>query len=343
MNITFLVGNGFDIAAGANTSYRGFYEWYCEQPDGRPHIQNFKETIRQDIANGGENWSDFELGLGKYTDQFTSENISEFCECYDDAQEKLVQYLKQEEYKLQLENFNEKDIKSLRDGFFHFFEELSDVENYKFFNMITRKNTTISFISFNYTSILDMCLKECAKSPVYVWEQGYTLEQILIDPEIIHVHGTIEKYPIIGVNDISQIANKKLLSTPQFEDSIVKSAIISSLGSFQQRRAKSKIEHSDIVCIFGMSRGETDSYWWRFILNELLESKNFHLIIFCYKQNPPNPISTNKYKKAINDIISEFTSWIELSEEDKLRISKQIHVIFNTKNVLQISLLQNKK
>lgn len=343
MNITFLVGNGFDIAAGANTSYRGFYEWYCEQPDERLHIQKFKEAIQQDIANGGENWSDFELGLGQYTDHFTPENIDEFWDCYDDAQEKLVKYLKQEEDKLQLENFNEQDIKSLRAGFFHLFEELSDVEKDKLDNMIIRKNTTISFISFNYTFILDVCLKECAKSPVWEWKQGYDLKQILIDPKIIHVHGTIEKHPIIGVNDISQIENKKLLSTPRFEDSIVKSAIISSLGSFQQRQAKSKIEHSDIVCIFGMSRGETDSYWWQFILNELLESKNFHLIIFCYEQNPPDGISTNKYKNAIADIISDFTSWIEISEEDKLRISKQIHVIFNTKNVLQISLSQNKK
>ena len=31
MQITFLVGNGFDITAGLDTSYSAFYKWYCQQ------------------------------------------------------------------------------------------------------------------------------------------------------------------------------------------------------------------------------------------------------------------------------------------------------------------------
>ena len=63
MNITFLVGNGFDMSLGIDTSYRGFYQWYCEQPSNSDHIEKFKEHIKNDIEGDGENWADFEMGL----------------------------------------------------------------------------------------------------------------------------------------------------------------------------------------------------------------------------------------------------------------------------------------
>ena len=74
MQITFLVGNGFDIAAGLNSSYGAFYAWYCTQPSGKKHIERFKREIADDVRSGGKNWSDFEVGLGKYTARFTPEN-----------------------------------------------------------------------------------------------------------------------------------------------------------------------------------------------------------------------------------------------------------------------------
>jgi hypothetical protein len=78
MDITFLVGNGFDIAAGIKTSYRDFYNWYCNQPSASPCIEHFKREIQDDVKKGGENWSDFEIGLGKYTSRFDQETVEEF-------------------------------------------------------------------------------------------------------------------------------------------------------------------------------------------------------------------------------------------------------------------------
>ena len=45
MNITFLVGNGFDLSAGLRTAYRDFYDWYCAQPSGNLDIQMFKTAF----------------------------------------------------------------------------------------------------------------------------------------------------------------------------------------------------------------------------------------------------------------------------------------------------------
>ena len=342
MNITFLVGNGFDIAAGANTSYRGFYEWYCEQPDERLHIQKFKEAIRQDIANGGENWSDFELGLGQYTDQFTSENISEFWDCYDDAQEKMVQYLKQEEDKLQLESFNETVIQNLRQGFLDFYKELSPKERNYFFDIRKKYiggNTIFSFLSFNYTSILDAYLKQCSKSALSTRTIAHGVSVTnSINENIIHIHGTTDEYPTIGVNDISQIKNQELLSENLFQETMIKPENIPSNGYFWHQNAISQIQDSGIICIFGMSLGKTDLYWWQLIIKKLIEDSDCRLIIFSYAHNPLNKISSRKMKEATTKIKSEFISDMDLSEDDTKNVLERIHVVFNSKKVLNTHL-----
>lgn len=346
MNVTFLVGNGFDIAAGANTSYRGFYEWYCKQPDDRPHIQNFKQDIQQDIVSEGKNWSDFESGLGRYTDHFTSENIDEFWDCYDDAQEKIVQYLKKEEDKLQLQTFNKNVIEYLRDGILNFYNELLPKER-NYFIDIRRKyigaDNIFSFISFNYTSILDAYLEQCSKSPLSTrtLAQGVSVTNS-INKNIIHIHGTTDNYPTIGVNDIYQIKNQELLSENLFQQTIIKPENISINGYFWQQNAISQIQDSDIICIFGMSLGKTDLYWWQLILERLIEYRDCRLIIFWYTQNPPNNISFRKMKEATNTIKSKFISYIDLSEDDKKNVSDRIHVVFNSKEVLNVDLEPDK-
>ena len=33
MQLTFILGNGFDKAIGLETGYRDFYRWYVDQPN----------------------------------------------------------------------------------------------------------------------------------------------------------------------------------------------------------------------------------------------------------------------------------------------------------------------
>ena len=97
MNITFLIGNGFDIALNLKTSYSNFYDWYCKQPSDIPHISEFRKDIDDDvnskISAAEKTWADFELGIGKYTSKFTKEEVEQYLECIDDAQEQLRIYL----------------------------------------------------------------------------------------------------------------------------------------------------------------------------------------------------------------------------------------------------------
>ncbi|EMG27701.1 AbiH family protein [Listeria fleischmannii] len=60
MNITFLIGNGFDIEIGLKTKFSDFYKQLRDEKRKRNHI--YKE-----ITENPDKWSDFEVALGNYT------------------------------------------------------------------------------------------------------------------------------------------------------------------------------------------------------------------------------------------------------------------------------------
>ena len=54
MNITFLVGNGFDLNLKLDTRYTDFYKYYIEHDP--------KDLLSESIRNDFEMWSDLETG-----------------------------------------------------------------------------------------------------------------------------------------------------------------------------------------------------------------------------------------------------------------------------------------
>lgn len=343
MDITFLVGNGFDISAGLDTSYRSFYNWYYSQPSRTGDIRDFKEDIKQDVENGGKNWADFETGLGKYTSQFSTADVDAFFECYEDAVESIIAYLEREKNKFDLANIQEADVARLADGILNFYQELNPGECYtleKIFISDRMCNTTINFISCNYTDILDRCIEKIASIPLKEWEYKGTRRCIEINPQVLHIHGTSNEYPILGVSEEWQIANRELLTVPHFANIMIKPQSVASIEQLWYAQADKTIEKSQIVCIWGMSLGSSDSTWWTKIMDWLQADKERHLILFWHTKTPPNRRSVLQYNQQI-DIVKDYMfdySCLTSSGADEIR--KQIHVVFNTDKVLRISLSQ---
>lgn len=204
MDITFLVGNGFDISAGLDTSYGSFYKWYCSQPSRTTHIKGFKQDIQNDIKDGGKNWSDFEIGLGKYTSDFAPADVNAFFECYEDAVENIITYLEQEKNKFDIASITENDVACLMNGILNFYQELNPEDRNTFEKILESDrmcNTSVNFISFNYTDVLDRCIDKIAGIPIKEWEHDGIKRYAKINPQVLHIHGTSNEYPILGVSE----------------------------------------------------------------------------------------------------------------------------------------------
>ena len=81
MNITYLIGNGFDISIGLHTKYEQFYRHLTKKNKFNKDDFDITRNIMNSIENGDDLWSDFELGLGNYVERIkNSERLEQFIE-----------------------------------------------------------------------------------------------------------------------------------------------------------------------------------------------------------------------------------------------------------------------
>lgn len=340
MQITFLVGNGFDIASGIDTSYRAFYRWYCAKKSNIAHIQKFRKEIKDDVKNGGENWADFEIGLGQYTENFTPSNVNEFFDCYEDAHEQIVQFLKEQRAKFEEKKLTDMQIDLFADDLLHFHQDLFPQERMTFTKLLNAdnaNNTVVQILSFNYTNILDLVVERISRKPLKEWSYCGNKRAFTVSPKVIHIHGTSKQYPILGVNDASQIANQELLRVRNFSEIMIKPKSVKAVGQLWHTEGEALISSSDIVCVFGMSLGESDAKWWGKLLQWLKEGPQRHLILYWHTNISPNGISVLKELEQQRIAKETFFKYSSLTEKERISVEPRVHVVLNTKNVLNIS------
>ena len=100
MNITFLIGNGFDRNLGLNTTYSDFTKHYKNLETNNERIKQF----RKDIDDDKELWFDAEIAMGKYTEKFGEGEAAAYSECHTDFCMELAKYLKNEEKRIDFNN-----------------------------------------------------------------------------------------------------------------------------------------------------------------------------------------------------------------------------------------------
>ena len=104
-NITFVLGNGFDINLGMKTRYADIYAEYIKTNPTSEIVSKFVDSLKKDKSHKYKLWSDFELGMGKYAKEFASED--EFIECIRDFKSFMVKYLREEQSRY-AEQWNDK-------------------------------------------------------------------------------------------------------------------------------------------------------------------------------------------------------------------------------------------
>ena len=75
MNITFMIGNGFDVGLGLPSKYIDFFQTYVQDSKNKPpEIKQLSERIH---ANH-KTWADFETQMGQYTHEVGAPNKHQY-------------------------------------------------------------------------------------------------------------------------------------------------------------------------------------------------------------------------------------------------------------------------
>ncbi len=296
MNITFMIGNGFDLNIGLNTQYKDFYPHYIKN--------NPDDMIAKSINENTDKWSDLELALGEFVENISDDEIDSFFDSKELLEQCLTEYLKEQENSIDWKSCNGigDEFQSNIIKFYKFFGEQ---EKISYNALIAKTNRTINYklITFNYTNILEKLVKETDKfAPFTTHKSGVsTYNDHLYSP--LHIHGTLSSGLMIGVDNASQIKNETIKNSKKYLNYLSKIEFNKALGENRIKKAKEIIDQSYYICLFGLSFGETDEHWWKYLISWLNLNESRRLVLFVYDKEINLTTSTQKlrYRDKIRD------------------------------------------
>lgn len=342
MDITFLVGNGFDLSLGYKTSYMDFYQYYLDQPNDPKHdeaISRLKKSIEKDRENELENWSDFEIGLGRCSRLFSSKEANDFVDASSNAFKSMIEYLSELPRKNDIDAVSEKQWEMIRKKLCNFHSGAREQDRRGFSRLKQDEQdhgweARFHFISFNYTNFLDEYIEKIAQKPLETWKRGSEERKHILEPNVFHVHGTLNDYPIVGVSNEEQILNHDLLASDYLRQTLIKSNSIKEIRSPRYDEVKMTINKSRIVCLWGLSLGQSDKHCWDYINRWLRDDPNRSVFIFEYSDDPPDPTLVSDYYQKRRKVAFRLLDHSNFTKEEKESLLSRIYVVFNTKDVL---------
>jgi hypothetical protein len=322
MNITYIVGNGLDLQYGLKTRYKDFYEFqnkvYISRKENEEEYSNFiYESLFSDKVNDYENWSDFELSIGKLTKdndlisssiEMKEKFIDDFSEVVDDLREYLR--LQQEQ---NLEEGIVIDFVSTLNDLKKSLPVLNQSTIDKKFKENLYQHDIVNILTLNYTNVLDRLYDRSGKSFV---NKLRTNDYNFYIKSPIHAHGTVDICTVLGVSDETQISNN---FEEEQKESLIKNLVLRNYRENMDVKNTDVIKNSDIIILYGVSLGKTDKYIWSQIAEQSIRS-SVPVIIYYYIPNfdPGNPTRVRRLYKMVEDKFIH-NSGINLELEKKLR------------------------
>lgn len=291
MNITFLIGNGFDIKLGLRNRYIDFYKSYVAMPSKsdsevvktfKAEINDFikKELNKEDTAI---DWRDLEVALGKYTSKVP---LEKFEILYFDIIENLKTYLTGEYEYFDVRYYEpELFLKYLVDPVTGFFNHNQEKAISQFMNSLSGE-IVIDVINFNYTPTIEQLSGfEGQELPIGKSVSGRSVKL----RSVRHIHQSLADEDIlVGVNDVSQIASPEYSKNVDVCELLVKPNTNRVLGTGIDAECESIIDNTNLFVLFGTSAGVTDSKWWNQICNRLTSAGPSYARMLYFVYLPDN-------------------------------------------------------
>lgn len=273
MKITFLIGNGFDIALAnkfeiSKTGYQQIYSWneYWNFPENEQRNNNIVKSINK---NNFKIWSDFENGLISYFNNIKNEKeIIKFFNDKDQLCRYIHDFLKFfYEERMIKNNFVDSCINEFSTSVLSFTDRMSNPEKDKVMKFIkekchNNKPVHIDFINFNGTQTLELLLNRLKTKHASIKFEENAYKIVFGNIKYVHskLSGKTENYHeyAFGTTATANINPKVNIPTS-----------ICNLLNKTNYSFDEWIEGTDLFITHGLSFGDSDQYYWRTIIDHL--------------------------------------------------------------------------
>lgn len=347
MEITFFVGNGFDLAQGLATRYVDFYNYVMvEEEKGNVLLSEdniFLEKIREYIRKEKNidahkkdatdvDWANFEKALGEYTENLENDSDgTKYLDDLDEFREVFIDYIGEQERSYTVTEIEAKKMfEQLR---LNFYKGIETQHENKILNLMKSKNPrsyNFNFVNFNYTKTLNDIIKHTKAI-----DDSNNGRFKCNTP--IHVHRTLESGTFLGVNDVSQIAKSEVFKARDL-NTIIKPELQKMDDSTLPTRIERLIKNTEIFFIYGMSMGSTDKIWWEKIADQILQYSNKYLIINTHVNKEEKMRATmhpRKKSQLKEKVENEFLQNLNLNEKQEKEFLSRTFVTIGSDNIFQ--------
>lgn len=223
VNILFILGNGFDLSLGLDTSYKSFLKHYLNnhQPTSNSLIADFKNEIWDNLNT----WADLEIRLGQWLDDGKVEDRA--IAIHDDLVNELSLYMKNEQERLRPQAKVREQILSNMANVSQFLWrnlDTGDVDKY-ISNHVNVAPHQINTITLNYTDSFERLALGEDKNEALC--KANNIRFHFNNP--IHLHGTVDEGIVLGVNDESQVRNKRMIRLNSIKNRFIKLSTINNV------------------------------------------------------------------------------------------------------------------
>ena len=269
MNITYMIGNGFDIALGLKTRYSDFMKHYCGlDKKSKPVLTRFQDVIR---INNCNLWSCAEEAFGKMDwSGFDSVNtVKTFRECLLDFQNEFEIFLKNQWKRFVLPEGKEgtEIARQLFDKMLHIDSFMGNRFAQEFRQSVLHNEIYLRFIVFNYTDVIEqmwaaMTIRQNDGSHAFdIVYDNKRMSVNVVRPCFVHGVFSRSKY-LFGVDNVNQVKDKVVKEACENSGTLIKPYMDADSGLGYDESAKILIDSSDMIVTFGLSFGMSDRVWW---------------------------------------------------------------------------------
>lgn len=305
--VTFILGNGFDLGLGLRTSYNDVYESYVKyKSDDNANIRRFKAELSN--RKPYDKWSDFEMGMAEYAKELSSEE--EFIECIRDFKQHMVEHLREENETIIKIPLNSDDVKILLKELdrskITFYQGLTPNVMNQIKKLIDNSAVRYNYVTFNYTTVLDRILFR------------FPFEELPL-----HIHGTIDKDVVLGVDNIQQLNTSNFKFSRKGKRAFIKTEFNKQYDKDRVETAMKIINESDIICTYGFSMGDSDKTWINALIDWMIADKNHHLVVYQYDTKKYNQYNYDEIMDVEEDKKENLINKLGISDKG---LEDQIHI-----------------
>lgn len=335
MNITWIIGNGFDLNLGLQTSYGSFVtkDYLARSEIEWPEAKRVLVERTNNLSEIGL-WSDLEALLGAVSDKYDAADEAEvelFHDGWEGLLEELETYLAKEDNGFLQAGLSKDEVEEFWNSVVRLGSRLKpkDADIIDIYSSDPHRHT-YSFITLNYTHTIDAFVKAAkrAHNPFDERALAITYRDLAVDP--MHVHGVLAPNRrgeiVMGLSWPTQIANEKLASDSDMLQLWLKDQRNDFYRNRRNEQLKKCIDGSNIVIIYGCSLGESDAYIWKQVCDWITRGVERRLLILDHGVPPLGNCHLRNFQKARKAVISRFSAFGGITEDQIASLEKRVVV-----------------